>query len=109
MASRFAARRPAGLRRLVLSNSAASKRASLENRWVYRGEMGEEERAVLDRCEREGARGSEEYGRVMGGFVRGHVCNVEPPEDWGVRFVFLAFFTFCFTGDFGEVEMLCDF
>lgn len=90
MASRWAARRPVGLRRLVLSNSAASKKASLENRWIYRREMSREHQEILDRNET----GREEYKRVMDLFEKGHVCNVEAPEDWGVRFVFSFFKNF---------------
>lgn len=84
MASRFASRRPAGLSKLILSNSAASKAASLANRWIYRREMSEEHQEILECNEKAGTTGSEEYGRVMAMFTKEHICNVESPEDWDV-------------------------
>ncbi|CAG8956337.1 hypothetical protein HYFRA_00003717 [Hymenoscyphus fraxineus] len=84
LASKFAGKRPRGLRRLVLVNAAASKRASLENRWKYRREMSEGEQEVLDRCERQGTTGSREYRDAFEAFVERHVCCVDAGEGWGV-------------------------
>lgn len=82
MASEFAHLRPAGLRRLVLANSAASKSRSIENRMRYRKQLPQEMQDVLDRVEKENAWDSKEAGVVMAEFAKRHACTVFPfPED----------------------------
>ena len=82
MGSHFAHFRPAGLRRLVLANAAASKSHSIANRRKFREQLPQEMQDVLDRVEKENAWSSEEAGVVMTEFERRHVCTVFPfPED----------------------------
>ncbi|TVY84388.1 L-amino acid amidase, partial [Lachnellula suecica] len=82
MGSHFAHLRPAGLRRLVLANSPASKAHSIANRKRFREQLPREMQDVLDRVEKEDAWSSEEADVVMAEFDRRHACNVVPaPED----------------------------
>ncbi|KAG0646179.1 L-amino acid amidase [Hyphodiscus hymeniophilus] len=82
MGSHFAHTRPAGLRRLILANSAATKSLSIANRKRFREQLPREIQDVLDRVEKEDAWNSEEAGGVMMEFARRHACTVFPfPED----------------------------
>lgn len=82
MAAHFAHLRPAGLRRLVLVNAAASKSRSIANRVRYRVQLPQEMQDVLDRVEKANAWSSKEADMVMTEFGRRHACNVFPfPED----------------------------
>lgn len=83
LGSAFAATKPAGLRKLILSNSAASKKLSIANRLKYRKQLPQEMQDVLDKAEETGDWDSEEVGRVMEEFGVRHLCTVSPePEDF---------------------------
>ncbi|KAN0090392.1 hydrolases or acyltransferase [Hyaloscypha variabilis] len=82
MGSHFAHLKPAGLRRLILANAAASKARSIANRNRFRERLPQEMQDVLDRVEKENAWSSEEAGVVMTEFAKRHACTVFPfPED----------------------------
>ena len=82
MGSHFAHLRPAGLRRLILANAAASKAHSIANRKKFREQLPPEMQDVLDRAEKENAWSSKEAGVVKMEFSRRHACTVFPfPED----------------------------
>lgn len=82
LGSAFAATKPAGLRKLVLANAAASKAASLASRVVFRKKLPVELREVLDRAEQSGEWRSKEVGVVMEEVFKRHICTVVPmPED----------------------------
>lgn len=81
MGSDFAHLRPAGLRRLILANSAASKSRSTANRKKFREQLPQELQDVLDRVEKENAWSSGEAGVVMTEFNRRHVCTVFPESE----------------------------
>ncbi|RDW65024.1 hypothetical protein BP6252_10675 [Coleophoma cylindrospora] len=81
LGSAFASTRPAGLRRLILANSAASKEGSNLNRRKYRQQLPQEMQDILDRNEKAGTWNSEEVGMVMAEYSRRHVCNVPMPDD----------------------------
>lgn len=82
MGSHFAYLRPAGLRRLILANAAASKSHSIANRKRFREQLPQEMQDVLDRVEKDNAWSSKEAGVVMTEFGRRHACTVFPyPED----------------------------
>ena len=82
MGSHFASTRPAGLRRLVLANAAASKELSNLNRKRFRKQLPRETQDVLDRVEAAKAWDSKEAGAALQEFARRHACTVFPfPED----------------------------
>ncbi|KAL2062394.1 hypothetical protein VTL71DRAFT_6660 [Oculimacula yallundae] len=81
LGSAFAATQPSGLRKLVLSNSAASKALSIENRLESRKLLPREMQDVLDEAERTGDWKTKEVQSVMAEFVKRFVCTVEQPED----------------------------
>ncbi|KAH7311967.1 proline iminopeptidase [Rhexocercosporidium sp. MPI-PUGE-AT-0058] len=82
LGSAFAATKPAGLRRLVLSNSAASKALSIENRMKCRKKLPQEMQDVLDHADRTGDWRSKEVGAVMNEFNVRYICTVVPlPDD----------------------------
>jgi len=82
MGSHFASTRPAGLRRLILANAAASKELSILNRTRFRKQLPKEMQDALNRVEKAGAWDSKEAGVVMTEFAKRHACNVFPfPED----------------------------
>ncbi|RDW68258.1 hypothetical protein BP5796_08915 [Coleophoma crateriformis] len=81
LGSAFASTRPAGLRRLILANSAASKEWSILNRKQYRKQLPEEMQDILDKNEKAGTWDSEEVGMVMAEFSRRHICNVPISDD----------------------------
>ncbi|CZT50657.1 related to proline iminopeptidase [Rhynchosporium secalis] len=85
LGSAFAATKPPGLRRLVLSNSAASKALSIENRLKSRKLLPREMEDVLDEADRTGSWRTGEVGAVMKEFNTRFACTVVPePEDMQV-------------------------
>ena len=82
MGSDFAHLRPAGLRRLILANAAASKAHSIANRKRFREQLPQEMQDVLIRVEKENAWSGEEASVVMTEFGKRHACTMFPvPED----------------------------
>ncbi|KAK0105390.1 hypothetical protein ONS95_004235 [Cadophora gregata] len=82
LGSAFASTKPPGLRKLILSNSAASKALPIANRWKLRKQLPQEMQHVLDHADRTGDWNSKEVGAVMQEFSVRHVCKVTPlPED----------------------------
>ncbi|KAI0344043.1 proline iminopeptidase [Trametopsis cervina] len=82
LAARFAAQRPSGLRRLVLSDSPASMELFVEgaNRW--RKELPQDVQDALDKHEQAGTTSSAEYETAVGAFYARHLCRVQPmPAD----------------------------
>ncbi|PVH86176.1 alpha/beta-hydrolase [Cadophora sp. DSE1049] len=82
LGSAFASTKPTGLRKLILSNSAASKALSIANRWKFRKQLPQEMQEVLDHADKTGNWNSKEVGAVMQEFTIRHVCTVSPlPDD----------------------------
>ncbi|KAL5325014.1 hypothetical protein ACEPPN_006136 [Leptodophora sp. 'Broadleaf-Isolate-01'] len=82
LGSAFAATKPSGLRRLILSNSAASKALSIANRLKCRKKLPQDMQDVLNKAEETGNWRSKEVGVVMNEFAARYVCTVSPvPED----------------------------
>ena len=85
LGSAFASTNPPGLRKLILSNSAASKALSIANRWKFRKQLPQEMQDILDHADETGDWNSKEVGSVMQEFTIRHVCKITPlPEDVNV-------------------------
>lgn len=78
MGSEFASTRPAGLRRLILANSAASKALSLANRNSYRKDLSQESQDAINRAEETSNFHSAEFEQAMQEFDQKHICNALP-------------------------------
>jgi len=81
MGSEFASTRPAGLRRLILANSAASKALSLANSNSYRKHLSQESQDAINRAEETGDFHSAEFNQAMQEFNKKHICNTFPPAE----------------------------
>ncbi|OOF90395.1 hypothetical protein ASPCADRAFT_212021 [Aspergillus carbonarius ITEM 5010] len=79
----FAARQPAGLRRLILSNSPASAALWLESVNRLRTTLPQEIQDTLQRCETEGRLESKEYEDATVEFLSRFCCRAQPwPEEF---------------------------
>ena len=82
MASEFASTRPAGLRRLILANAAASKALSLANSNRYRKNLSQESQGAIGKAEETGDFHTPEFHKAMLEFIKKHVCTISPlPDD----------------------------
>lgn len=78
----FAARQPAGLRRLILSNSPASVALWLESVNRLRATLPQEIQDTLQKCEAEGRLDSKEYEDATVEFLSRFCCRTQPwPEE----------------------------
>ncbi|KAE9379616.1 proline-specific peptidase [Stipitochalara longipes BDJ] len=77
LASKFAASNPAGLRRLILSNSPASAKIRYESTAEYRRELPEEIQAIIDKHEAAGTFDDPEYDEAYQVFIKRHICNLD--------------------------------
>ena len=88
LAVRHAARRPAGLRGLVVANSPASYPLWLQEAAVLRAALPEGVDDTLRRHEAAGTTDSEEYFEAMRVFYERHVCRLKPwPRDFMASFM----------------------
>jgi proline-specific peptidase len=82
LGSQFAATRPAGLRRLILANAAASKALSLANSNIYRKCLPQESQDAISKAEGTGNFDNKDFSAAMELFREKHVCHISPlPED----------------------------
>jgi len=82
----FASMRHRGLKKVILTNAAASKALSMANTARYREQMPKDMRDILAKHEEAGTTSDPEYiatSKVFSAaFFEKHVCNVDPmPED----------------------------
>lgn len=79
----FAARRPPGLRRLVLASALVSKELAARGTRLLRAQMPPDMRQALDEAERKGEYESPAYKNALDFYYRKHVCRAEsfPPEE----------------------------
>ena len=88
VAARHAARRPAGLRGLVVANSPASYVLWRREMEVLRAALPAGVDATLRRHEAAGTTGSDEYVKAMLVFYERHVCRLQPwPRDYLASFM----------------------
>lgn len=78
LAARYAAKRPKGLRKLVLADAAASVELLLVGENVLRSQLPDEVRQTLEECERDGRVESPEYEQACGEFYKRFLCRVDP-------------------------------
>ncbi|WP_433335393.1 proline iminopeptidase-family hydrolase [Spirillospora sp. CA-294931] len=83
-----AARRPAGLRGLVIANSPASMPLWLQEMETLRADLPPDVQATLRRHEAAGTFETQEYFEAMRAFYDRHVCRVVPwPRDFMATFM----------------------
>ncbi|OTA55902.1 proline-specific peptidase [Hypoxylon sp. EC38] len=78
LGSAFAARRPQGLRRLVLASALASKELATRGTRLLRDQMAPDMRKALDEAEEKGEYDSPEYKEALDFYYRKHVCRTDP-------------------------------
>ena len=74
----YAALRPKGLRKLVISNSPASVETWLQALDVLRKKLPEDVQTVIERCERENDFESEAYEAAVEVFYKRHMSLARP-------------------------------
>ncbi|KAI1630572.1 proline-specific peptidase [Biscogniauxia mediterranea] len=74
----FAARRPRGLRRLVLASALASKELATRGTRLLRDQMPPDMRQALDEAEEKGEYDSPAYKNALDFYYRKHVCRADP-------------------------------
>lgn len=77
LAAKFAARKPAGLRRLILVGTPADTKTRYESTAEYRRELPVEIQAIIDKHEEGGTYDDPEYDEAYKEFIIRHVCNLE--------------------------------
>ena len=77
LAAKFAAGQPAGLRRLILSNSPADLKIRYESTAEYRRELPEEIQAIIDKHEAAGTYDDPEYEEAYNVFIKRHICSLD--------------------------------
>jgi L-proline amide hydrolase len=83
MGSNYAARRPTGLRKLILSNSPATMKSWIDSYCSYRERLPKDVRAILMRENVEG----DEYGDALMQMFSLHMCTVIPfPDEFAACF-----------------------
>lgn len=88
LGSVHAARRPTGLRGLVVANAPASMKIWLQEMKRLRELLPEDIQNVLTRHEEAGTTDSEQYFHAMRAFYDRHVCRIVPwPRDFGATFM----------------------
>ena len=78
---RFASRRPTGLKKIILTNAAASKVLSAANSWSYRLALPQGTQDAMTAHEKTGTKSSPQYSAIMAQWAKDHVCNVPFPEE----------------------------
>ncbi|KAL2863144.1 proline-specific peptidase [Aspergillus lucknowensis] len=78
LGSAFAARRPPGLRRLVLASALASKELASRGTHLLRDQMPLNMRQALNEAEQKGDYDSLAYKDALDFFYRKHVCRTDP-------------------------------
>ena len=81
LASKWAARHPEGLRRLVVADSPASTVLQLKGEHPLRKALPQEVQETLDRCERDKDFESMEYEEACLFFYKRHLCRLDPWPD----------------------------
>lgn len=81
MASQFAAKKPPGLRRLVISNAPADMKLRYKASDELLLEMPEKMQTIARVATETGKFDTPEYGAVWGEFVRRYMCTVSPPPE----------------------------
>lgn len=95
-------RQPAGLRKLVISDSLASMRTWMKVANELRVALPKDVQEVLTRCEEEGSMDSPEYEAATNGFNKRHECRLDPlPEELVKPFEELAKDSIVFTTMYG--------
>lgn len=84
LAAKYAARKPTGLRKLILASTPASVELLLVGEKALRGRLPDDVRQSLERCEQEGRMESEEYELACMDFYKRFLCRVDP---WPPEFV----------------------
>ncbi|KAI1212151.1 proline-specific peptidase [Annulohypoxylon truncatum] len=74
----FAARRPQGLRRLVLASALASKELATRGVQIWRDQMPPNMQHALDEAEQKGEYDSPAYKQALGFYNKKHVCRADP-------------------------------
>ncbi|PZG51946.1 alpha/beta hydrolase [Spongiactinospora gelatinilytica] len=88
LSAAHAARRPAGLRGLVIANSPASMPTWLSEMEVLRAQLPPDVQETLRRHEAAGTTDSEEYFRASQVFHQRHVCRLDPwPREYTATFL----------------------
>lgn len=77
LASKFAARNPPGLRRLILANAPADMEIRYASTAEYRKQLPEATQAVIDKHEAAGTFDDPEYDEAYMVFIKRHICNLE--------------------------------
>jgi pimeloyl-ACP methyl ester carboxylesterase len=78
LGSRFAPRKPKGLRKLALANSLADMKIQYQSTDQYCLELLKDVQAALREHEEAGTTSSKEYNDAYGAFLRRHICKASP-------------------------------
>ncbi|KAF2270617.1 proline-specific peptidase [Lojkania enalia] len=78
----YAAKQPAGLRKVIISSGPASGALYLKSANILLAKLPEPIRRTLEDCEKRGDHESEEFQKASMEFLKRHVCRLDPfPDD----------------------------
>ncbi len=107
IAAAYAASRPDGLEKLILSSPLINTTRWVADNSVYRAALPEEVLKVMERCEASGETTSEEYENAVDVFYRRHLCRLDPWPDY-VLDTFNMLNGDCYEGMWGPNEFTCN-
>lgn len=107
VAAAYAATRPEGLERLILSSPLISTRRWVIDNSVYRNDLPDDVLAVMERCEASGETNSEAYESAVNVFYRRHLCRLDHWPDY-VTDTFETLNDTCYAGMWGPNEFTCN-
>lgn len=107
VAAAYAASRPTGTERLILSSPLIDTRRWTADNGVYRAELPDDVQATMDHCEASGKTGLKAYEDAVGVFYSRHFCRVDPWPRYVVE-TFEVLNEDCYAGMWGPNEFTCN-
>lgn len=107
IAASYAAKKPAGLERLILSSPLLNTDLWLADNKAHRENLPPEVLSVMRQCEKEGQESSQEYQDSVEVFYARHFCRSNPWPDY-VMETMNALNETCYAGMWGPNEFTCN-
>ena len=106
VAAAYAAQKPFGLNKLILSSPLIKTSVWVEDNELHRSNLPIEIKIILETCENNGDTGSEAYMNAVDQFYKKHFCRVNPWPDGLVQTMNLLNVN-CYQKMWGPTEFMC--
>lgn len=106
LAAAYAAARPVGLERLILSSPLIQTERWITDNMAHRAALPDEVLRVMERCEAQDQMDSQAYADAVEVFYRRHLCRLDPWPDAVLR-TFELINAACYAAMWGPNEFTC--